>query len=229
VFCFPYSGVGASMFNRWPRMVDDVEICPIQLPGRENRIREPHFGSFEQLADALVDYLQPWLDRPFSFFGHCAGALPAYETAVRLAEHGLPVPSRLVVSAQVAPHHCPHDRFLELTDHQLRDELGRFVAGRGGTPNSLLLDLTMTVLGEDLDAVRAYSYPAPVTLPSGITVVQWSHDVEVGVDELASWREYSDDVQFVEFDGGHFAFLDAPAALVAHVASVARQSGVISR
>jgi hypothetical protein len=40
LFCLPYSGCGASMYRRWPRFLGDIEVCPVQFPGRENRFRE---------------------------------------------------------------------------------------------------------------------------------------------------------------------------------------------
>ncbi|WP_372352894.1 thioesterase domain-containing protein [Streptomyces sp. KL116D] len=76
-----------------------------RLAGRDRRRRDlpgavppaartgsatPHYGTYEQLADDLVEALAPHLDRPFAFFAHCAGALPAYETVLRLAGLGLP-------------------------------------------------------------------------------------------------------------------------------------------
>lgn len=102
IFCFPFSGSGASAFSAWPAAIDDVEVCPVQFPGRESRMAEPHYGTYESLAAGLVEPLVPLLDRPFAFFGHCAGALPAFETVIRLAERGLPQPDRLFVSGQ--PH-----------------------------------------------------------------------------------------------------------------------------
>lgn len=213
VFCFPYSGVGASMFNQWPRSLAGVEICPLQLPARENRIREPHFGTYQQLAAELVEPLQPYLDRPFVFFGHCAGALPAYETARLLAEAGLPTPQRLVVSAQAPPHHCPHDRFLGLDDEQLSAELAAMVVTRGGQPHPLLIELTLSVLRQDLDATRLYTAGRTV-LPSGITVLNWSDDPEVDLSLLRDWTGYSSDVQFRELSGGHYEFLTAPPELL---------------
>lgn len=213
VFCFPYSGVGASMFNRWPRWLKTVEVCPIQLPARENRIREPHYGTYQQLAESVVDPLRPYLDRPFVFFGHCAGSLPAFETALRLAELGLPTPQRLVVSAQAPPHHCPHDRFLDLTDEELAAELGKIVMARGGEPHPLLIELTLDMLHRDLDANRVYTRERTV-LPFGVTVVHWSADHEVDLGLLRDWHGYADDVRFAELPGGHYEFLTAPAPLL---------------
>jgi surfactin synthase thioesterase subunit len=214
LFCFPYSGVGASMFSRWPRWLGDVEVCPIQLPARENRIREPHYGTYEWLAADLVEPLTPYLDRPFAFFGHCAGSLPAFETAVRLAATRRPAPRQIVVSAQVAPHDCPRDRFLDMTDEQLTAELTALVIAQGGRPHPMLLQLTLSVLHEDLEANRIYRRPKPVALASGITVLSWDRDVEISAGELAGWDAYSSDVRFVELPGGHYEFLSAPSPLL---------------
>ncbi|SFL32818.1 Surfactin synthase thioesterase subunit [Streptomyces pini] len=214
IFCFPYSGVGASMFSRWPRRIGRAETCPIQLPARENRIRERHFGTFGRLAENLIEPLLPHLDRPFVFFGHCAGVLPAFETARQLAARGLPTPDRLVVSAQVPPHECPHDRFLGLSDEELTDELSQQVIARGGTPHPLLMKLTLDVLHQDLDATALYTTDGPTPLPSGITVLRWSDDPEVPPGRLDGWSAYSDDVEFAVLGGGHYEFLSAPADLM---------------
>ncbi|KUL55493.1 thioesterase [Streptomyces sp. NRRL F-4489] len=217
VFCFPYSGVGASMFNAWPRRFgpgDAIEVCPVQLPGREGRLREPHYGTYEALAEQLADALAPHLDRPFAFFGHCAGALPAFETARLLAERGLPLPARVFVSAQVAPHHCPHDRFLTMDDAQLRAELEELTLLRGGLAHPQLLDLALAVLKEDLGANRVYRRDAPAPVPFPIGVLHWDGDPEVTQDQLKGWRDYADDVTFPVLPGGHYAFLSAPGALL---------------
>ncbi|MGW2787208.1 thioesterase II family protein [Streptomyces populi] len=221
IFCFPYSGVGASMFNQWPRMIGDVEVCPVQLPSRENRIREDHFGTYEELAEVLAEDLVPHLDRPSVFFGHCAGSLPAFETALRLAGQGLPTPVEVVVSAQVAPHDCPNDRFLHMTDAELSDELSRLVVARGGTPHPMLIDLTLSVLHQDLDANRAYHRPQPVTVPSGITVLHWSEDPEIEPSQMHGWSAYSERVTFTELPGAHYAFLSAPPELLRTLHSLA--------
>ncbi|MFF8279548.1 thioesterase II family protein [Streptomyces lateritius] len=214
VFCFPYSGVGASMFNQWPRWIGEVEVCPVQLPGRENRFREGHYGTYQELAADLADELTPYLDRPAVFFGHCAGSLPAFETALRLAELGGPAPREVVVSAQVAPHHCPNDRFLHMTDEELSAELSELIVSRGGEAHPMLLELTLMVLHKDLDANRVYHRADPVRLPSGITALNWSQDPEIEPAELKGWREHAEEVAFTELPGAHYAFLNAPAELL---------------
>jgi surfactin synthase thioesterase subunit len=214
IFCFPYSGVGASMFNRWPRWIARFEVCPIQLPARENRIAEPHYRTYARLADELAHDLSSLLDRPFVFFGHCAGALPAFETVRRLDDATLPRRRRLVVSAQVAPHHCPHDRMLDQTDDELLSELAEQVRARGGEPHPALLTLALRVLRQDLEANREYRLPGPDPIRTDITVVHWSADPEVTQPELTGWRHYAADVSFRVLDGGHYDFLAAPPPLL---------------
>src|SRR5262245_49256865 len=80
LFCFPHAGAGASVFARWVRdWVPQIELCLVQLPGRENRLAEPLLTDMSGLLDGLVDGLQAHLDRPFGVFGHSHGALIAFE------------------------------------------------------------------------------------------------------------------------------------------------------
>src|SRR5687768_10798540 len=80
LFCFPYAGGGASIFRRWSdELPPSVEVCPVQLPGRENRLREPPFTRIDPLVRALAHALRPNLNRPFALFGHSMGALIGFE------------------------------------------------------------------------------------------------------------------------------------------------------
>ena len=85
LFCFPYAGGGASIYHPWSkRLSGDVEICPLYLPGRENRLREPCFKRLSSLVEELTDALTHFMDVPFAFFGHSMGALISFEVARRL-------------------------------------------------------------------------------------------------------------------------------------------------
>jgi surfactin synthase thioesterase subunit len=213
IFCFPFSGSGASAFSAWPAALDGIEVCPVQFPGRENRLAEPHYGTYEDLADRLAEALAPLLDRPYAFFGHCAGALPAYETAVRLAGLGLPGPERLFVSGQPAPHDAARDRMLTLTEPELRAEVESFIRGRGLEPRPDMIDLGLMVLLGDHAAAKEYRRVEPVPLDCPIVVLHWRDDPDVSLDALEGWRRYADSVDIRVVDGGHYDFMDAPDEL----------------
>ena len=57
-------------------------VCALQLPGRENRFNETPFDKLSSLIDALADILCPYLDFPFTFFGHSLGALKNWQRGV---------------------------------------------------------------------------------------------------------------------------------------------------
>lgn len=213
LFLFPYSGMGASMFAQWPTVVGDTELCRVQLPGRENRLREPHFGRYEDLAAALAEGLEPYLDRPFGFFGHCGGALAAVATARNLADTGRSTPDRIFVSSQVAPHRGPYGRFLNLSDEELVEELNRLLLAMGGTPNPELVAMNLGVLKADLAANRAYHLPEPVRLPGLVHAVGWTDDVEIPAELMATWEPYGRFTSTL-LHGGHYDFLTAPANLM---------------
>ncbi|MCG5212972.1 thioesterase domain-containing protein [Streptosporangium soli] len=216
LFCFPYSGLGASMYNKWPDHVGDVEICRVQPPGRENRIREPHYGTYEELAEQVAEALLPHFDRPFAFFGHCGGALPGFATALHLARTGLPTPDTLFISSQVAPHDGPFGRFLQLSNSELALELAALTRSMGGTPNPDMIQMSLRVLRADITANQLYHLAEPVPLPCDVRVIGWSEDKEIRPEQMGGWRAYAADGRYAEvnLEGGHHAFLNAPPELL---------------
>ncbi|MEU9553432.1 alpha/beta fold hydrolase [Streptomyces werraensis] len=213
IFGFPFAGSGASAFSAWPAALGDAEFCPVQFPGRENRLAHPHYGTYENLADGVAEALRPLLDVPYAFFGHCAGALPAYETVLRLAALGLPAPACLFVSGQLPPHETAHDRMLALTEPELRAEVETFLRGRGLEPRPDLVGLGLMVLLRDHAAAAAYRRTEPAPVPCPVVVLHWRDDPDLSLQRLQGWRRYADSVEFLAVDGGHYDFMDAPDEL----------------
>lgn len=213
LFALPYSGCGASMYRGWPRFAGDVEVCAVQLPGRENRMREEPYTSFGALADSLAEGLLPYLDRPFAFFGHCSSALAGYETTLRLAAKGYPTPDRLFVSSQVAPHQGPHGRFLEMTDGQLADEVRGLLAELGVASSPDLVALALDVLLSDVAAHKRYGTVAPVRVPCPITAIGWDADVEVPYRLMSGWSDIGV-TSFRTLHGPHYGFMAGPPELL---------------
>jgi medium-chain acyl-[acyl-carrier-protein] hydrolase len=85
LFCLPHSGSGASQFYSWQNFLPPVlDICPIQLPGRENRFREAPLTQVHRIAEILAAELRPYLDRPYILYGYSTGAVIAFELARHL-------------------------------------------------------------------------------------------------------------------------------------------------
>jgi surfactin synthase thioesterase subunit len=213
LFCLPYSGCGASMYRQWPRFLGDVEVIPVQPPGRENRLREAPYETYEAMADDFAEVLRPYLNRPFAFFGHCGSALPAYETTVRLMERGYPPPARLFISSQVAPHHGPAGRFLEMADSELAAEVEELIVKLGGKPRPSLVDLSLSILRADVEANKRYHLAVPARVCSPISVLGWTEDDEVDFRAMKGWSDCGAATYRV-LAGGHYRFMDAPDELM---------------
>ncbi|WP_431906344.1 thioesterase II family protein, partial [Micromonospora carbonacea] len=101
LFCLPYAGAGASAFRHWQGAFGaDVEVLPVQLPGRENRISEDPRFTVADVAAAIAGRA----DRPYAIYGHSMGGRVGFEVVRALARTGGPLPLRLYVGGGRAPH-----------------------------------------------------------------------------------------------------------------------------
>ena len=105
LFCFPYAGGAASIFRTWgDALPPEIEVVPVQPPGREGRIRERPATSMAELVAAMDAGFGAELDTGrFAFFGHSLGATAAFELARRRRDAGRSEPRHLFASAHLAP------------------------------------------------------------------------------------------------------------------------------
>jgi surfactin synthase thioesterase subunit len=76
------------------------QVLPVELPGRNARLREPRLTSMGDVVAATLAALAPALERrPFALLGHSMGAWVAYAVAQELQRVGGPLPAALYVSA----------------------------------------------------------------------------------------------------------------------------------
>lgn len=100
LFCLPYGGGGAQIYREWQSLMpDEIDVIPIQLPGRETRIKEAPYTDINSLLADLVQAILPELDRPYALFGHSFGGLLAYTLADYLTHHDQRIPAQVFVSA----------------------------------------------------------------------------------------------------------------------------------
>jgi surfactin synthase thioesterase subunit len=186
----------------------DVRVSVVQLPGREDRIKEPAYDRLEPLADALAGALEGAVGSPYAFFGHSMGALLAYEVAGRLASAGLPSPGHLFLSAHAAPHvhrerrapiaRLPDDEFMAAV--QRLNGLPPEIAARAD-----FMALLIPALRADFELVESYTpgRRAPLTTP--ITVFGGTEDPDVDLGDLLGWQTLTGAAfRLHTYQGGHF-------------------------
>ncbi len=209
LICFPSAGSGASMFRQWgARLPNDVEVVGIHLPGREALIAEPLLDSIAELALAVRPAVEPYLNRPYAFFGHSMGAWIAFELARAFAFEGRALPVHFFASARRAPQiRDPRTAIHQLDDNDLVRTVVKLF---GGIPAAVLaepelMQLLLPILRADLTAVETYSYDPGPPLHAAISAFGGQSDEQISLSDLQGWGEQTREPFDVRlFPGGHF-------------------------
>ncbi|WP_051871241.1 thioesterase II family protein [Streptomyces sclerotialus] len=223
LLCLPPAGAGCQQFRAWqPALAGIAQVYGVQLPGRENRWREPMPDTFGEAVTAVVDELRHTVaaDRPLVVFGHSFGGLLGYEVARRVR------PRALVVSACRAPGHWDGAGHGIVEDDA---ELDKLFDTAGVDPAFLDEDtraLMVAMLRKDAQLSLSYAHTPGARLD--VPVHAWGADGDetVSAEELAGWAE----VTTAGFHrhtatGGHHAVLRRPAPVLEQLAGLLRGDG----
>jgi medium-chain acyl-[acyl-carrier-protein] hydrolase len=194
MFCFPYAGGGASAYRGWSSSLPaNVEVCPVQLPGRESRLREQPFTRPEPLIQATADALLPYLDMPFVFFGHSMGGMISFELTRELRRRGKAQPLHIFTSGRRAPSQPPREEPIhDLPEPQFIEKLREL----NGTPEEVLqhaelMKLLTPVLRADFSVNETYTFTEEPPLAPGISAFGGLGDDEVTREDLEAWRPHT--------------------------------------
>lgn len=213
LFCFPYAGGAASAYRLWAgALAPEVDVCPVQLPGRGSRFREAPFRQATDLVSAAADGLRPMMDVPFALFGHSMGAIVAFELARELRRRCWPAPVLLAVSGrQAPPRPSPEPPFGHLPDPEfLREVRGRY----DNIPDEVLaedelLQLVLPALRADILVLESYPYTRELPLDCPISCFGGEEDRHVSREDLDAWAEHTrGGCKVRTFPGRHF-FIDS--------------------
>ena len=228
LFPLPYAGGDVSIFAPWSaELPREIELCPVQLPGRGRRMREPAYAELGALVGALLDGMSPELDAPFALFGHSMGALVCFELARELRRRGRPLPRHLLVSGRPAPQipsrYSPLSR---LPDDELVERLYQrygYVPPEDDGQLDELLDLMLPTLRSDLEVSDSYVYADEAPLECPITAFGGLEDATVTRDELEAWRHQTcRPFETRMLPGGHFYLQSEWRFLVRFIAGTLR-------
>lgn len=231
LFCFPYGGGGASIYREWQQEFPDfIEVCPIQLPGRENRMEEQPLDNLDTLVSMLASQLNPQFNLPFAFFGHSFGSLIGFELSRYLRRHDLPQPAHLFASAYPDPRipsksldnllaklqqmninlfDLSPERISELDDEQLTALSMVFKANgivdySDERMNKSIIKVLLPIFIGDMNMVKNYAYRDELPLKLSTTVFLGKQDTWVSPEDHLGWADHSlEQCEFQQFDSGH--------------------------
>jgi len=218
LICVPYAGGGVSIFHKWAgSLPPDVQVCAIQLPGRDSQLRVPPFTRVLPLVEVLVKALDPFLDLPFALFGHSMGGVIIFELARALRKKQLR-PTHFFVSACRAPqrpepkfplHRLPEDALLL----ELRERYN-------GIPDLVLqepdlLKMFLAILRADFELTETYQDQGGESFDFPISAFGGLEDVEVSREDLEAWQDQTRNAfRLHMFPGNHFFINTARPALL---------------
>jgi medium-chain acyl-[acyl-carrier-protein] hydrolase len=194
LFCFPYAGGSSSTYRLWQGLLPEwIDVAPVQLPGRGERLSEPPFHRMSEMVEVLGRELTPYFHKPFAFFGHSMGALIAFELTRWLRRNKQTLPAHLFVSGRRAPQipeaiepswHLPEEQFIER------------VRQLNGTPQEVLqhpelMQLLIPLLRADFAVCETYEYHAEPPVECALTVFGGDEDAEAPREYLTPWREHT--------------------------------------
>lgn len=211
IFCLPYAGGSAFLFRLWQvGLSPEIEVCPVQLPGRENRLSETSFTHLTPLVQTLAPILRPFIEVPFALFGHSLGALICFELTRELRRLYDMQPLHLFVASYAAPQ-LPYP--LPLISHLPDDQFLRHIRSFNGTPEQFfeepeLLELFLPLLRADFSISETYSYTSERPLDCPITAIGGWEDPHIDRAMLSAWEaQTTNSFNLRLLPGDHF-FID---------------------
>lgn len=223
LFCFPSAGFGAAMYRQWINAFPgQIDVYPVQPPGRGNRMTEPPIGAIPDLVDAFLPAILPLTDKPYAFFGHSKGSIFAAFAAEAIREAGARGPDHLFLSARQPPDvPSPVPPLAHLEDDPFVAEINRRY---GGIPDEILrerdiLAMLLPALRADVGALEKTEGQRSRDLGSPITVYGGESDAIVSRDLLEPWENWTNGgFRLRMFPGGHFYLDPEREAVLADIA-----------
>lgn len=224
LFCIPMAGSGATLYRDWQKFFDFLNVCPIQLPGRENRITEELVDDPFELVDMMYEGIKGMLDMPFSIFGHSMGGFLAYELVKKIHRETGRYPVILFISATSLKRCEDRKGVGKYSDSELAD----YLIENGGTSEELLAmeefrEVYFPIIRNDYVLVDRYrgngeKVGCPVRALASIS------DTEVPVSETSDIAAVSDDFKITYFEGGHFYIRDHYDRVCTYVSETLREA-----
>jgi mycobactin phenyloxazoline synthetase len=220
VVVFPHAGGAAAAYRSLAKALsaNDIDAFVVQYPQRADRRDHPAADSIGALALELFEAGDWGSAAPLTLFGHCSGAVVAFEFA-RIAERdGVPVRA-LWASAGQAPSTVAASGPLPTS----RGGVLADMIDLGGTDPALLEDeefveLLVKAVQADYRALNAYSCGPDVRIGADIHAVGGNRDHRINREMLTGWETHtSGRFTLTDFEGGHFYLnehLDTVARMV---------------
>ncbi|MGO7733488.1 thioesterase II family protein [Rhizobium leguminosarum] len=232
--CIHYAGGSASAFAGWQKKfrLSNVDIVPLELPGRGFRFNEPLKTDFNDAVEDMSSQLAALGAKPHILFGYSLGGLIAWELACRQVERGNAGLKGLIVAACGAPGAQSYQQVHLKSDDDLLAQIGD-IDGDLFSSEALqmpaLRAVLLSVLRADFSLAASYRKPSASRIHLPLHVFHSGSDLHVTREAAAAWQERSHHApRLTEVAGGHFFIWNNQATFLSmldsHVEEIWRNS-----
>jgi len=204
LFCFHYAGGNSSIYFSWKNKIHkDVELLAIQLPGRANLLQEELLTDLDLLVRLLYKEIEPYLNRPFAFFGHSMGGFIAYALIAYIEKVSQKKASFIIISATPPPNF-----YYGVEDYLLpNEELKKKLKNNNATPNEILnskelMDIILPIYRADCKLLATHKI---IEQQIKTKAFLFNSEEDIKKKIIMQWQKYFlYKVEYIKFEGGHF-------------------------
>lgn len=210
LFCFPYAGGSAAIYNKWESLLDSkIILKPIELPGRGKRIKESPLKTLKEIVDDTFDIIKSEIlnGEEYAFFGHSMGALIVHELLEKIYLKKMPKPSHVFFSGKGAPQVKREKRnYYLMDDETFKKEIMKL----GGTPPNFfeypeLVEIFLPVLRNDFKIAETEIHDNDMTTKNVNITALFGESECLTKEQMEGWKSYSNgDCSLIFYEGGHF-------------------------
>lgn len=234
LLCIPHAGGGTVAFRGWAEMLPaQVEPYALQLPAREDRLREPALDDWPLMMAAVTAAVALLPSMPTAILGHSLGALIGLDLA-RWMEADQPERLlHLFVAGRPWPGHpdaaADFSDLPGMSDDALLEAMHR----RYGSLSTALShpdirEVALPTLRADLRLLASYQHRYQPPLDSPLTMLTGQLDPATPAALVAGWRnETTGDYRECRLEGAAHFFIESHRPEV--VACVLDRIGITAR
>jgi len=218
LFCIPYAGGSANIYNSWKlELVENIELCPIELAGRGSRIGENNYTDLKDAVDDIFNQIErDIVEFDYAIFGHSLGALLTYELSQKIMSMGARAPLHIFFSGR-KPLHIPREEFWSLLNTSDFEEK---ILSLGGTPPEFfqypeLKKIFIPLLRSDFSLSETEVNKLNINPLSTDISILLGRDEGVSPEVAVQWVEHTNKKCNIHYiDGDHFFLLHQQKAVI---------------
>jgi surfactin synthase thioesterase subunit/acyl carrier protein len=213
LFCFHHLGGAASVYREWVKIAPDtIEVCPVEMPGRETRLRDACITDFDQLLAELGEEINKKIDGPFALYGHSMGGLVAYEMSRHLEEQYQRNAVHLFVGGLWAPHN--HFGALQQKSFSVSSAIRVADIPPAVTGDPDAMRRLNHIFEADATLFQSYKWVERSKLRSPISVFGGDQDTVASESDLLEWKCCTTEEFAIRIVPGDHLFIRDSARLV---------------